>query len=102
MLMVLLKVSRDANKVNRDNLVDICGYARNAEMIEDREALKDVVAFENNPSRTAEPKKLPTIEDYPITQRLIDEIKAGNTAREKGFDVYTSRRSVDDFDTQAF
>ena len=36
MLMVLLKVSRDANRPKRDNLVDICGYARNAEMIEDR------------------------------------------------------------------
>lgn len=33
MMMVLLKVSRDANKENEDNLIDICGYARNAEMV---------------------------------------------------------------------
>lgn len=40
LMMVLLKVSRDANRVNRDNLVDIAGYARNAEMIEEREGGK--------------------------------------------------------------
>ena len=34
MMMILLKVSRDANKQNEDNLVDICGYARNAEMVD--------------------------------------------------------------------
>jgi len=37
MMMVLLKVSRDANKPQPDNLVDICGYARNAEMVQERE-----------------------------------------------------------------
>lgn len=36
LMMILLKVSRDANAVKRDNLVDICGYARNAEQIEER------------------------------------------------------------------
>lgn len=36
MMMILLKVSRDANAPKRDNLVDICGYARNAEQIEER------------------------------------------------------------------
>jgi hypothetical protein len=112
LLMVLLKVSRDANKVNRDNLVDICGYARNAEMIEERaaeqEAWTAVGEFENSPSRTpivptslgqpvtarsggSEPARLRTIEDYPITRKLIDEIKAENVAREKGHDVYTRR-----------
>jgi hypothetical protein len=35
LMMVLLKVSRDANKANRDNLVDICGYARNVEMVQE-------------------------------------------------------------------
>jgi len=34
-MQVLLKVSRDANERKRDNLVDICGYARNAEMLEE-------------------------------------------------------------------
>jgi hypothetical protein len=34
LMMVLLKVSRDANKPGRDNLVDMAGYARNAEMID--------------------------------------------------------------------
>ena len=33
-LMILLKASREANLRNRDNLVDACGYARNAEMVE--------------------------------------------------------------------
>ena len=37
MMMVLLKVSRDANLPKRDNLVDIVGYARNAEMVQERE-----------------------------------------------------------------
>lgn len=35
-MMVLLKVSRDANAPKRDNDVDICGYARNKEQIEQR------------------------------------------------------------------
>ena len=33
MLMILLKVSRDANLRKEDNLVDIAGYARNAEQV---------------------------------------------------------------------
>jgi hypothetical protein len=41
MMMVLLKVSRDANLRTHDNLVDICGYARNAEMIRERETNAD-------------------------------------------------------------
>lgn len=36
MLNVLQKVSRDANRQHRDNLVDIAGYARNAEMVDER------------------------------------------------------------------
>lgn len=39
-MMVLLKVSRDANRPKRDNLVDICGYARNAEQIEERSQIQ--------------------------------------------------------------
>jgi hypothetical protein len=35
LMMVLLKVSRDANCERRDNLVDIAGYARNIEMIDE-------------------------------------------------------------------
>lgn len=35
LMMILLKVSRDANARKRDNLVDICGYARNAEQVEE-------------------------------------------------------------------
>jgi hypothetical protein len=37
MMMILLKVSRQANRSHRDNLVDIAGYARNVEQIADRE-----------------------------------------------------------------
>ena len=33
MLNVLQKVSRDAHTRQRDSLVDLCGYARNAEII---------------------------------------------------------------------
>ena len=35
MMMVLVKVSRDANTSKRDNLVDIAGWARVAEMLEE-------------------------------------------------------------------
>lgn len=35
MLNILQKASRDANLRVRDNLVDIAGYARNAEMVEE-------------------------------------------------------------------
>lgn len=37
MLNVLQKVSRDAHAPKRDNLVDIAGYARNAELCETQE-----------------------------------------------------------------
>lgn len=33
MYMILVKLSREAHEHNRDNLVDICGYARTIEMI---------------------------------------------------------------------
>jgi hypothetical protein len=36
MMMILLKVSRHANRSHRDNLVDIAGYARNVEQIAKR------------------------------------------------------------------
>ena len=32
-MMILMKVSRNAKNFKRDNLVDICGYARCAEML---------------------------------------------------------------------
>lgn len=35
LLMILLKVSREANKHKRDNLVDISGYARTREMLDE-------------------------------------------------------------------
>ena len=35
LMMILLKISRDSHFTTRDNLVDIAGYARNAEMIEE-------------------------------------------------------------------
>jgi len=38
MMMVLVKISRDANKRTRDNLVDIAGWARVAEMLDENEA----------------------------------------------------------------
>ena len=41
MLNILQKVSRDANMPYRDNLVDICGYARNAELVEIADADAD-------------------------------------------------------------
>ena len=34
---ILQKASRDANRPKRDNLADTCGYARNAEMITERD-----------------------------------------------------------------
>lgn len=37
MMMVLVKVSRDANAPDPDNLLDIVGYARCAEIIEEDE-----------------------------------------------------------------
>lgn len=40
-LNILQKISREARGPKRDNLVDIAGYARNAEMIEDEEARRD-------------------------------------------------------------
>ena len=36
LMMILLKVSREANKHKRDNLVDIAGYARTREMLDDK------------------------------------------------------------------
>lgn len=39
LMQVLVKVSRESNAPKRDNLVDICGYARNAEMVEELERL---------------------------------------------------------------
>jgi hypothetical protein len=35
LLMILLKVSREANKHKRDNLTDIAGYARTREMLDE-------------------------------------------------------------------
>jgi len=34
-LNVLQKISRDANTEKRDNLIDVCGWARNIEMAEE-------------------------------------------------------------------
>lgn len=39
LMQVLVKVSREGNAPKRDNLTDICGYARNAEMIEERQRM---------------------------------------------------------------
>lgn len=35
MLNALQKISRDANRPKRDNLIDVAGYMRNAEMIDE-------------------------------------------------------------------
>ena len=35
MMMILTKVCRDKNKPKEDNLVDIAGYARTAEMVDE-------------------------------------------------------------------
>ena len=35
LMMILLKVSREANKHKLDNLIDICGYARTREMLDE-------------------------------------------------------------------
>lgn len=35
MMMTLVKISRDSHKPKRDNLTDIAGYARTAEMCEE-------------------------------------------------------------------
>jgi len=34
-MMMLKKISRDTTKEDRENIIDIAGYSRNAEMIED-------------------------------------------------------------------
>jgi len=34
-MMMLVKVSREMHAPSRDNIVDVCGYARNIEMIQD-------------------------------------------------------------------
>lgn len=39
-LNILQKISREAFSPKRDNLVDIAGYARNAEMIEQRDEVQ--------------------------------------------------------------
>ena len=39
-MMVLLKASRDAFKPKHDNMVDICGYAYLADMIDNDTAIK--------------------------------------------------------------
>lgn len=38
LMMVLLKCSREGHSSKRDNLVDIAGWARNAEIVSDPEA----------------------------------------------------------------
>lgn len=38
MMNILQKISRDRHAAKRDNLVDIAGYARNAEMVEEQDA----------------------------------------------------------------
>jgi hypothetical protein len=43
-MMVLLKISRDANMPKEDNLTDICGYARNAQMIRQEEERREYEA----------------------------------------------------------
>lgn len=43
--MILIKVSREANKHKRDNLVDICGYAKTLEMVvEERQRREELEA----------------------------------------------------------
>jgi hypothetical protein len=37
LLMIAVKLSRHTNKPQRDNLTDIAGYARTAEMVAERE-----------------------------------------------------------------
>ena len=42
MMNILQKIARDAGgRPTQDNLVDICGYARNAELCEDNEVAND-------------------------------------------------------------
>ena len=60
MLMVILKVYRNASKSQRDNLVDIAGYARVAEMADPKlygEEPLDIPEFLRNPENLAAEKK---------------------------------------------
>lgn len=51
-LNILQKASRDAHRAKRDNLVDIAGWARNAELVEDpRERDLRVREFPNEVDR---------------------------------------------------
>jgi hypothetical protein len=45
-IMVLTKISREANSRKRDNLTDICGYVRNIEMVQDAIAKIEEEGFE--------------------------------------------------------
>jgi Domain of unknown function (DUF6378) len=53
LMMILLKVSREANKHKRDNLTDIAGYARTREM------LNDVIDNKNTNAKKAERRDKP-------------------------------------------
>lgn len=41
MLNILQKASRDAHRPTRDNLVDIAGYARNAELVDEETMMRE-------------------------------------------------------------
>lgn len=86
MMMVLLKVSRDANSTKRDNLVDIAGYVRNAEQIEQRRGLtsedvKAIADFENSPSRAV--TACPTLIEQIAADRWRDEAEKAILARKQ-------------------
>ena len=74
LMMVLLKISRDANRPKEDNLLDICGYTRNVQMIEEEEesrALKDT-PFAPSPSPHALKAKPPVRKDVVCAPPLGD------------------------------
>lgn len=56
MLNILQKISRQANRYTRDNLVDVAGYARNVEMVrnEREKRVAAVQALDNQHSPTSD------------------------------------------------
>lgn len=66
LLMILLKVSRQRNRKTRDNLVDIAGYARTIEMVQEERKKRAAEVYpkkESIPDTSSDPVFK---EDYPF------------------------------------
>lgn len=74
-LMILQKVSRDANLPKRDNDIDICGYARNKEQITEEEPRRQgFKVFGPDECQLVQPKTFPY--NMGSAPRVPDELLA--------------------------